>query len=71
MTLDELIRILQAVAPVLAVMAVIAWLLFWLDRKTENTLHQYPNSQADGCGRESGETRNCPVANCSICGEGR
>jgi hypothetical protein len=71
MTLDELIRIAEAMAPVLSLMAVISWLLFWLDRKTENTLHQYPNFPSECCERESGETRNCPVANCSICGEGR
>jgi hypothetical protein len=69
MTLEDLIRILHAVAPVLAVMLVIAWILFWLEKKGQHLPHSY--STASRHKPASGETRKCAVANCSICGEGR
>lgn len=66
---EELIRILEAAAPVLAVMAVVAWILFKLDRAGQHPPHSY--STENPLEVTPVKPCKCPVANCSICGEAK
>lgn len=69
MNLEDLLRMLQALAPVLLVWPVFAAAFFWLEKMSQHSPHSY--STQDTPYRAQGNDCKCPVANCSICGEGR
>lgn len=66
---EPIFYIIVAMAFVSAVWAIAAFILFHLGESSQHLPHQYSTENSHEV--TSGKSCICPVANCSICGEGR